>query len=229
MPATSTSRARVIAIDGPAASGKSVVGNGVAKALRYHFFDTGAMYRAMTWLALKRGIDTRDRRALAELARNARVDAVEAPDNEIERTRVLVDGDDATPHLRDTDVESNVSLVARVQAVRDALVRIQRGLATDGGVVMAGRDIGTVVLPGADLKVYLEASARVRAERRVAQLQAAGFDANVEALVADLARRDHIDSTREISPLTPADDAVIINTDSLSIDQVIERIVELAA
>jgi len=229
MPATTTPRARVIAIDGPAASGKSVVGNGVAQALRYHFFDTGAMYRAMTWLALRRGIDTRDELALADLAQHARIEAAEAPETEVEHTRVLVDGEDATPHLRTSEVETNVSLVSRVQAVRDALVRIQRRLATDGGVVMAGRDIGTVVLPDADLKIYLEASARVRAERRVAQLRAAGTAADVEALAAELARRDHIDSTREISPLTPADDAVIINTDNLSIEQVIERIVELAA
>jgi cytidylate kinase len=228
MSASPPSRARVIAIDGPAASGKSVVGGGVAAALGYHFFDTGAMYRAVTWLALRDAVDPHDERALAALTRSARIEVTEAPEEQLERTRVIVNGDDATPHLRDTMVEANVSLVSRVPEVRAELVRIQRSLAEDGGVVMAGRDIGTVVLPAADLKIYLEASARVRAERRVAQLRASGADADVGALAAELARRDHIDSTRDASPLTPADDAVIINTDDLTIEQVVRRIVELA-
>jgi cytidylate kinase len=141
---------------------------------------------------------------------------------------VLVDGEDATPHLRDADVEANVSLVSRVPGVRRALVLIQRELAAAGGVVMAGRDIGTVVLPDADCKIYLDASREVRAARRQRQIADAGGEADYNALLADLERRDGIDSSRETSPLTAAPGAVIINTDSLSIDEVVDRIVELA-
>jgi cytidylate kinase len=228
MPERPPVRARVIAIDGPAASGKSVAGSGAAQVLGYRFFDTGAMYRAMTWHALRHGVDLGDDTAVGKLAEGALVDVHEAPAGEVERTRVVVDGDDATPHLRDSDVESAVSVVSRVAAVRSVLVRIQRELAQEGGVVMAGRDIGTVVLPDADLKVYLEASARLRAERRAAQMLEAGVEIDVDQLAEDLARRDSIDSQRAHSPLTPAHDAVIINTDSMSIEQVVQRIVELA-
>lgn len=187
------------------------------------------MYRAMTWLALLRGIDAHDAGALAALAENARIDVREAPAGDAEHTIVIIDGADATPHLRDADVEAHVSLVSRVPGVRTALVRIQRDLAAEGGVVMAGRDIGTVVLPQADLKVYLDASRRVRAERRAAQMRGGSQAPDIDALMADLARRDGIDSTRETSPLTAAADAEIINTDQMSIDEVVARIVELAS
>jgi cytidylate kinase len=217
-----------IAIDGPAASGKSAVGVALARRLGFRFFDTGAMYRAVTWLALHRGIDVRDAAALAQLASRATVDVRDMPDDAIEPTAVTVDGEDATPHLRDPDVEANVSLVSRVPGVRAALVRIQRELAAAGGVVMAGRDIGSVVLPDAGLKVYLDASRDVRARRRAAQLRAAGLEPDFDALLADLSRRDGIDSSRQASPLTAAPDAVIINTDMLSIEEVVRRIEALA-
>ncbi len=218
----------VIAIDGPAASGKSAVGGAVAGRLGYRFFDTGAMYRALTWLALERAIDVHDATALTRLADHAKIDVRVAQDADPGATTVIVDGRDATPHLREPLVESNVSLVSRVPGVRAALVRIQRELAGGGRVVMAGRDIGTVVLPGAGLKIYLDASRDVRARRRAAQLRESGVEPDVEALLADLARRDGIDSNRETSPLTAAADAVIINTDEMSIDAVVERILELA-
>jgi cytidylate kinase len=222
-------RARTIAIDGPAASGKSVVGTRVASVLRYRFVDTGAMYRAVTWMALCRRVDVHDAAALSALAADARIDVREGELNAAEPTIVVVDGDDATPHLRDAEVDANVSFVSRVPGVRAALVRIQRQLGGAGRIVMAGRDIGTVVLPDAHLKVYLEASARVRAMRRAQQLAAAGIAVDVAALEADLARRDGIDSTREASPLTAATDAVIIHTDDVTIDEVVARIVELAS
>jgi cytidylate kinase len=218
----------VIAIDGPAASGKSAVGAAVARRLGARFFDTGAMYRAVTWLALRRGVDVHDAGALASLVESARIDVTEASSPSPEATAVVVDGDDATPHLRDPDVEANVSHVSRVPEVRHALVRIQRALAAGGGVIMAGRDIGTVVLPHAGLKVYLDASREVRARRRVAQVAENGGAMTYDEVVAELARRDGIDTSRETSPLTAAPDAVIINTDSLSIDQVVDRIVEMA-
>jgi cytidylate kinase len=219
----------LIAIDGPAASGKSAVGTAVAAELGYRFFDTGAMYRAMTWLALRRGVDVHDADALVALADSAHVEVREASNNALESTVVMLDGEDATPHLRDADVEAHVSLVSRVPGVRTAMVRIQRGLAASGDVVMAGRDIGTVVLPKADLKIYLDASREVRAERRARQMRENGQQPDFAALVADLERRDGIDSTRETSPLTAAADAVIINTDNLTIEEVVQRILHLAA
>jgi CMP/dCMP kinase len=182
------------------------------------------MYRALTWHALQRGIDPIDETGLARLAASADVDVREGPPGATETTRVVIDRADATPHLRDPSVEANVSLVSRVPGVRAALVRIQRSLADHGRVVMAGRDIGTVVLPHADLKVYLDASREVRARRRADQLRASNIEPDYESLMRDLARRDGIDSTREASPLTAAVGAVIINTDSMTIEQVVERI-----
>jgi len=187
------------------------------------------MYRAVTWLALRRGIDPDDPSALAHLADSVTISVREAPDDIMAPTAVLLDGEDATPFLRDAAVEANVSLVSRVPGVRAALVRIQRGLASGGRVVMAGRDIGSVVLPDAGLKVYLDASREVRARRRAAQMQESGFQPDFDALMADLARRDGIDSNRETSPLTAAPGAVIINTDELTIAEVVARILNLAA
>ena len=218
----------MIAIDGPAASGKSVAGTTVAARLGYRFYDTGAMYRAVTWLALRRGIDPDDGDRLMRLADSIIISVREGTPGTIEPTPVLLAGEDATPHLRDDDVEANVSFVSRVPGVREALVRIQRELASEGRVVMAGRDIGSVVLPDADLKVYLDASREVRARRRAAQMREAGLTADVEALVADLARRDGIDSSRAASPLTAAPGAVIINTDDLTLAEVVQRILNLA-
>lgn len=185
------------------------------------------MYRAVTWLALKRGVDVLDQTAVTLVAEGARIMVREAS-SPGEPTSVLLDDEDATPHLRDADVEANVSLVSRVPAVRTALVRIQRDLAADGGVVMAGRDIGTVVLPDAMLKIYLDASREVRARRRANQLREAGENPDLGALIRDLARRDGIDSSREASPLTAAPGAVIINTDDIDVEEVVRRIVALA-
>ena len=185
------------------------------------------MYRALTWLALRRGIPPTDPAALGALAEAARVD-VTAGEAEDEPTRVWLDGEDATPHLREPEVEQTVSLVSQAPRVRAALVQIQRRIAGEGRIVMAGRDIGSVVLPDADLKVYLVASPEVRARRREAQLRAAGADAEYAAIVAEIARRDGIDSTRALSPLTPAAGAVIINTDGLTLEEVVRRIVALA-
>jgi cytidylate kinase len=184
------------------------------------------MYRAVTWRALQLGIDSSDAEALGAMAERASIDVRDAADG-AERTQVVIDGIDATPHLRSPAVEANVSLVSRVPAVRAALVRVQRDLARDGRMVMAGRDIGTVVLPDASLKVYLEASDRVRAERRARQARASGGESAVDEMVSGVARRDRIDSTRETSPLTAADDAVIINTDDMTVDDVVARILDL--
>lgn len=221
--------ASIIAIDGPAASGKSAIGTSLAARLGYPFVDTGAMYRAMTWLALRGGVDPHDEPALTRLAAEASIDVREAAGDSIEPTIVLLDGEDATPHLRDSDVEANVSLVSRVPGVRAALVRVQRELAAHGRVVMAGRDIGTVVLPGADLKIYLDASREVRGRRRMEQMRDFGLEPDFDTVLADVKRRDSIDETRAASPLTAAPGAVIINTDQLTIEEVVSRILNLAA
>ena len=209
---------RCIAIDGPVASGKSAVGRLVARELGYRFIDTGLMYRAVTWLAIERKVDPADETALARLAEGMRIT--------IDGERVVVDGADVTDGLRSTGVGEAVSLVSRVPGVRDAMVARQREMAREGGAVMAGRDIGTVVLPDAPLKVYLDASPEERVRRRHAELVALGRRETVDQVREELALRDAIDSGREVSPLRPAEDAIIIHTDHLSVDEVVEQILE---
>ncbi|MEX2158547.1 MAG: (d)CMP kinase [Dehalococcoidia bacterium] len=212
---------RAIAIDGPVASGKSAVGSRVARELGHRFIDTGLMYRAVTVVALERGIDLHDEAPLAQLAANLSL-TIEPP------ARVLVDAVDVTPKLRTAEVGEAVSLVSRVPGVREAMVKLQRQLARDGGVVMVGRDIGTVVLPDAPLKLYLDASPEERVRRRHEELRAAGQDISDDEVRQELALRDRIDSERATSPLRPAADAVHIDTDRLSLDEVVARILKLA-
>jgi CMP/dCMP kinase len=219
---------RTIAIDGPGASGKSSVGYLVAERLGYLFLDTGATYRALTWLAIQRGVQLEDEESLGRLA--AQVDMKLGPPAaaSCERCTIWVDGEDATAVLRRPEVEAGVSLVSRVPQVRRAMVAFQRRLAGRRRVVMAGRDIGTVVLPNADLKVYLDASLEERARRRQAQLATLGRASSQNDIREEILRRDAIDSGREASPLRVADDAIVINTDGLSQAQVVERVVALA-
>ncbi len=219
---------KTIAIDGPAASGKSDVGNLLARRLGYLFIDTGAMYRALTWLALQRRLDPEDEEAMDRLATGTRMVVTPPRPGSTEQCRIRVDGEDATPHLRTPEVEASVSLVSRVPAVREALVRNQRELARGRPTVMAGRDIGTVVLPDADLKVYLEASRDERARRRRKQLALKDLAPSLEGVLADLERRDAIDSTRPVSPMRPAADAVVISTDGLTLEEVVEKVLSLA-
>jgi cytidylate kinase len=185
------------------------------------------MYRAVTWLALQRGIDGADHAALAALAESAELRIGPPPPDGREVCSISIDGNDVTRFLRNPDVERNVSPVSAVPAVRHALVRLQRQ-AAPADVVMAGRDIGTVVLPDAPLKVYLDASNDVRAVRRQTELAQKGRIETQEQVRADLARRDRLDSERAVSPLRPADDAVILDTDRLTLDDVVDRIVRLA-
>lgn len=195
--------------------------------LGYPFVDTGAMYRAITWLALQRGADLRNAEALTALAEVAALRIGPPPADGREMCSITVDGRDVTPFLRDAAVEGAVSTVSAVAGVRRALVRIQREAAPDD-VVMAGRDIGTVVLPDAHLKVYLVASVQVRAARRQEELAQTGRVETFEQVRAGLEHRDRIDSGRATSPLKPAEDAVIIDSDPLLLDQVVDRIVALA-
>src|SRR3990172_6939528 len=182
---------RVIALDGPAAAGKSTVGRRLAGSLGYPFLDTGSMYRAVTWAALQHGVDLGDDDALGDLASSLRIDVQRAPGED--SARILVDGGDVTDHLRSPEVEAAVSLVSRVAEVREALVRAQRELAGRRPVVMAGRGKGTVVLPDADLKVYLDASVEERARRRHEEMASLGREASPAPVPADLRRPAPID------------------------------------
>lgn len=218
---------RVIAIDGPAAAGKSTVGRKIGAQLGYPFLDTGAIYRAATWTALHRGVDLSDEEALSDLAASISIDVGPPSSESIEPCTIFLDGEDVTQFLRQPEVEAAVSLVSRVAGVREALVQVQQELAGRNAVVMAGRDIGTVVLPKADLKVYLDASVEERARRRFAELLALGQDVTEENVLRDLRRRDRIDSERSVSPLRPADDAIALDTDGLTLEEVVQRVMEL--
>ena len=219
--------AKTSAIDGPAASGKSTVGKQVADALGYLFFDTGVMYRAVTWAALERNIPIEDQSALTQLAESVDID-VRPPSRQDNRSYdVMLDGRDATWEIRRPEVDANVSQVAAYPGVRRALSAQQRRIGQKGHVVMVGRDIGTVVLPESDLKIYLDASVEERARRRYEELCQRGEPADLEQITQAVRKRDRFDSTRRIAPLRAAPDAVIIHSDNMSLDQVVEEILRL--
>ena len=218
---------RTIAIDGPSASGKSSVGYLVAERLGYLFLDTGAMYRALAWLALQRGVHLEDEAGLGRLAAEVDMELGPPAAGSGERCTIWVDGEDLTATLRRPEVEAAVSLVSRAPQVREVLVALQQRLAGRQRVVMAGRDIGTAVLPDADLKVYLDASPAERARRRQAQMAELGMSSSQSHIREEILQRDAIDSGREASPLRAADDAIVINTDGLDQAQVVEKIVAL--
>ena len=217
----------IIAIDGPAASGKSTLGRRLADELGYLFFDTGVMYRAVTWMALARDIDLRSEAALTALAASANIDILPPSKADGRAFDVHVDGRDITWEIRTPEVDANVSVVSAYPGVRRALSAHQRRIGQRGRVVMVGRDIGTVVLPEADLKVYLDASAQERARRRFDEIRARGGDADYDAILAQVQERDRIDSTRAVAPLRPAADAVILDSDKLDADEVLRRVREL--
>ena len=211
----------VIAIDGPVASGKTTVGRELAARLGYRFVDTGLMYRALTLVALRRGIDPRDGAALGRLAAEIEISIVAGPGG---ATQVHADGGDVTADLRTAEVEGAVSVVSQVAAVRHAMVAQQQRIAEGGNVVMVGRDIGTKVLPDAT-KVFLTASPAERARRRHVELEAGGNAPSLEEVRENLALRDALDSERAEGPLRVADDAVLIETDGLAIDAVVDAVV----
>jgi CMP/dCMP kinase len=214
----------VVAIDGPSGSGKSSVSRAVAKALGLRYLDTGAMYRAVTWLALRDGVDLTASPRLAALADDAPLEITADP----EAPRILADGVDVSEEVRGPAVTAAVSTVSAVGGVRSALLRRQREIIGIGGIVVEGRDIGTTVVPDAPVKIFLTADAGTRAQRRSRQ------DGNGEALVqvaaaeADLRRRDLVDSTRTASPLTQAAGAIVVDSSALSLDEVVARVVEAA-
>ena len=217
--------AKAIAIDGPAAAGKTVVGTKLARKLGYRFLDTGMMYRAATIAALDAGADFENLDSLAETAEAMDIEAHAGADGE---TRIIVNGTDITERLRSHEVDSKVSVVSAVPRVREVMVRAQRKLASGGGIVMVGRDIGTVVLKDADSKIYLTATLRTRAERRFNEMKDRPGQPPFDEVLAIMERRDNIDSSREASPLKPADDAVILETDALTVEQVVCKLAEIS-
>ena len=217
----------IIAIDGPAASGKSTLGLRLANALGYLFFDTGIMYRAVTWLALQRGIDVHDEAAVAALAEKTQIEVAPASRPDGRAGDVLVEGTDITWETRLPEVEANVSIVSAYSGVRSALSQQQRRIGQRGHIVMVGRDIGTVVLPEADLKIYLDASAKQRAKRRYDEIIARGAQADYNEILSNVIERDRIDSTRDVAPLKAAEDAIVLDSDKLDADEVFERVLAL--
>ena len=211
-----------IAIDGPVASGKTAVGRELASRIKCRFLDTGNMYRAVTWAALDRNIGLTDERALQELAETIEIRLVPANGSD----RLLVDSRDVTDLLRQREIDMGVSDVSAVSGVRRAMVSQQRVVAGQGPIVMVGRDIGTVVLQDAEVKVFLRASPRVRARRRHREDTDKGLTMDLDQVTIDLKRRDKQDSERADSPLRPADDALEIDTDSRSVEEVVALIME---
>ena len=212
----------VIAIDGPAASGKSTTAKLLAQRLGLLPVDTGAMYRAVTLRVLELGLDPHDEARVTEVARRLNI-RQEFRDGTV---RTFVDGRDVSEEIRTPEVTRWVSLVSSYRGVREAMVAQQRAMAARGGVVLEGRDIGTVVLPDADLKVFMKASADERARRRLRELQEKGIPATFEEVLADIQRRDRLDSSRALSPLKKAEDAIEIDTTHLTIHEQVERILE---
>ncbi len=217
----------IIAIDGPAASGKSTLGKRLAEALGYLLFDTGVMYRAVTWVTLQRGVEVNDEVGVTRLAETVQIDVRPASKEDGRTCDVLADGVDITWETRTPEVEAYVSPVSTYEGVRKALASQQRRIGLRGKVVMVGRDIGTVVLPEAQLKIYLVASAEERARRRYKEILDRGGKADYETILAGVKMRDEIDSNRAFSPLRAAADAVILDSDKLNADEVFARVEKL--
>ncbi len=211
----------VIAVDGPAASGKSTTAKLVAEKLNYLYIDTGAMYRAMTLKILQSGISPTDAAGIEAVAASTEIRL----HREGSRLRVTLDGKDVTQEIRTPAVTAAVSAVSALKSVRDVMVREQRRMGKDGGVVLEGRDIGTVVFPEADVKVYMVAEVARRAQRRQKELRQQGIEIDVGTVTQDLIERDRKDSQRNISPLRKADNAIVLDTTNLTIDEQVERII----
>jgi cytidylate kinase len=220
-------RPRTIAIDGPAASGKSTVAESLAERLGYLFFDTGAMYRAVTWAVLERRVAVDDEDAVTDLAEQLDIDVTDAAEDDGRQYTVLADGVDVTWAIRTPAVDAKVSTISAYPGVRRALVTKQRRIAIGRAVVMVGRDIGTVVLPDADLKIYLDASVEERARRRWVEMRERGQEADYQGVLDSMRRRDRIDSNRDVSPLRAADDAVTIDTTDRDIEEVVDETARL--
>lgn len=209
-----------IAIDGPAGAGKSTVAQIVAQRLKYTYIDTGAMYRAVAWVILERGINPNDIRTVIQTAQQMKL-RLSYTDSQ---TTVSVEGENITQYIRTPEVTGLVSVIAQIPEVRSAMTAIQQEMGREGGVVMDGRDIGTHVLPEADIKIFLTASIEERAKRRWLELNDKGYDIEIEQLRADIRRRDEMDCNRDIAPLIQAKDAILMDTTKLSIEGAVQQI-----
>ena len=218
----------IIAIDGPAGSGKSTVGKLLAEHLKFLYFDTGVMYRAVTYSAQQRTINVEDEVMVSKLAEEIRIDVRPPSIDDGRNCDVLIDTEDVTRNIHSPEVDAQVSIVSAYPKVRTALSGHQRRIGLQGKVVMAGRDIGTVILPEADLKIYLDASLDVRARRRYKEQLQRGESVDFESILSMLSERDRIDSTREVAPLKVAEDAVVIDSDEMNIQEVFEKIKQLS-
>jgi cytidylate kinase len=217
----------IIAIDGPAGSGKSTIGKLLAEHLDYLYFDTGVMYRAVTLAVINQGIDVENELMVSSLAENLEIDLQTPTLKDGRDCDILMEGQDVTWDIRSPEVDAKVSIVSAYPKVRQALSEKQRRIGLQGRVVMMGRDIGTVVLPEADLKVYLDASLEERAGRRYHERIQRGEDVDYDSILVMLRERDRIDSTRKYAPLKPADDSIVVDTDGMTIQQVFATILEL--
>ena len=218
-----------ITIDGPAASGKSTIGNLIANKLGYISLDTGIMYRAVAYKAVQAGIDVFDDEAVSDLAEKILIDIQPSREDDGRQFDVIIDGIDRSWDIRTPEVNQVVSEVSVYPRVRNAMTALQREIAKNGKIVMIGRDIGTVVLPHADMKIYLEASVEVRAQRRYIEELSRGKKVCLDDIADSLRHRDEIDSGRAVAPLRPAEDAIVVNTDDMTVFEVVEFILELIA
>jgi len=212
----------IIAIDGPAGSGKSTIAKLVAKRLNYRYIDTGAMYRAVAWTAQKKGLSLTDETAMAELARSLKIEFVPGADGQ----SVPVDGENATAHLKNETVGKGAATVAAQKSVREVLVARQRQIGETGNVVMDGRDIGTVVFPQANKKFFFVADAEERGRRRYEELKSKNPDLDLKIIIEEIRQRDHEDCNRKISPLVRAEDALEVDTTRLSIEEVTDHVLK---
>lgn len=209
-----------VAIDGPAAAGKSTIAKAVAKILNFVYIDTGAMYRAFTYAVIKRGLDPKNEKESCSIIKDVTIDL-------LDNGTVLCNDEDVTRVIREKEVSSNVSYIASYKDIRLALVEMQRAMARSKNVIMDGRDIGTYVLPDADVKIYQIASVEKRAERRYLEAKEKGINMSYEDVLKDVQTRDHIDSSRAFAPLKQADDAIALDTSELSIEEVINEVLRI--